>query len=340
MSCVKISEGAPLPKKHRRYKKIKRRKQENKKSITPAICSVALAAAIAITPLSVGAAYRSDTVGAEGASLTQRSLGERAKLTYKLPSVSNKSVWAHTRLTTKVNGRTLSEAGLVMNGITYLPLRATATALGLSASYNSATRTMTVTGRGLQLSATDGGFVTYANERPLFAFSPNVIMSSGRMYVPASSLTKAFGLQFSVSGTSLTVTGTYSPLKSASSYYREDEVLWLSRIIMAEAGGESLLGQIAVGDVILNRVRSSAFPNTIWGVIFDRRYGVQFSPVANGTIYNTPSYTSRLAAMICLEGTSLSDNAMYFHNPRTAHAHWIENNRPYAYTIGGHDFYL
>jgi len=240
-------------------------------------------------------------------------------------------------MTTKVGTRTLAEPSLRINGITYLPLRAVASSLGLAVSYSSSTRTMSVRGWGLELSATDGGFVTYVNTRPLFAFSPNVIMSNGRMYIPASTLSKAFGMTLSVSeGAALT--GEYNPLGRAP--YTEDEIFWLARIITAEAGGESLLGQIAVGDVILNRVKSTSFPNTIYGVIFDRKWGVQFSPVANGTIYNTPTYTARLAARICLEGTSLSDNAMYFHNPRTAHAHWIENNRPYAYTIGGHDFYL
>ena len=261
-------------------------------------------------------------------------------ITYNLPPVSNKSVWAHQRLTVNVNNTTLGEVGLVINGITYLPLRAVANALGLSASYNSTTRTMTVSGGGLYLTATDGGFVTYANDRPLFSFSPNVIMSNGRMYIPASALTKALGMTFTLSGDRVSVDGKYRPLLPESEFYREDEVFWLARIITAEAGGESLLGQIAVGDVILNRVRSQSFPNTIYGVIFDRKWGIQFSPVANGTIYNSPTYTAILAARICLEGTSLSDDAMYFLNPSISTSSWIVDNRPYAYTIGNHYFFL
>lgn len=259
---------------------------------------------------------------------------------YNLPPVSNKSVWAHQRLTTKVYTKALSDPALVINGITYLPLRAVASSLGLSVSYNSSARTMTVSGNGLYLTATDGGFVTYANDRPLFSFSPNTVMSNGRMYIPASALTKALGMSFTVSGGEVVLDGSLRPLTPASKFYREDEVLWLARIITAEAGGESLLGQIAVGDVILNRVRSDSFPNTIYGVIFDRKWGIQFSPVANGTIYNTPTYTATLAAKICLEGTSLSDNAMYFLNPTLSTSSWIVNNRPYAYTIGNHYFFL
>ena len=260
---------------------------------------------------------------------------------YNLPPVSNKSVWAHQRLTTKVYTKALSDPALVINGITYLPLRAVASSLGLSVSYNSSARTMTVSGNGLYLTATDGGFVTYANDRPLFSFSPNTVMSNGRMYIPASALTKALGMSFTVSGGEVVLDGSLRPLTPASKFYREDEVLWLARIITAEAGGESLLGQIAVGsdrDDLF--VRSDSFPNTIYGVIFDRKWGIQFSPVANGTIYNTPTYTATLAAKICLEGTSLSDNAMYFLNPTLSTSSWIVNNRPYAYTIGNHYFFL
>ena len=98
-------------------------------------------------------------------------------------------------------------------------------------------------------------------------------------------------------------------------------------------------GKIAVGNVILNRVRSKDYPNTIYGVIFDRRYGVQFSPVSNGTIYNTPSNESIIAAKICLEGYSVSTEILYFVNPKVAPNSWASKNRPYFDTIGNHAFY-
>ena len=98
-------------------------------------------------------------------------------------------------------------------------------------------------------------------------------------------------------------------------------------------------GKIAVGNVVLNRVRSSAYPNTIYGVIFDKRYGIQFAPVANGTIYNSPTAESIIAAKICLEGYSISDRILFFMNPRIATNNWISKNRPYAFSIGNHDFY-
>ena len=267
---------------------------------------------------------------------------ETGKIEYKLPGIATRYLWSLPQRTVKVNGKTLSEPAMMMNGTLYLPLRAFANAIGdAKVSYNSSTKTATLSMQGLHLTATDGGFVTYANDRPLFSFSPNVLMSNGKMYIPASALTKALGVEISSQNNStVTVSGRYSPLTPASKFYREDEVYWLSKIISAESGGETLIGQIAVGDVIMNRVKSNLYPNTIYGVIFDRKYGVQFSPTLDGSIYRDPTYTATLAAKICLEGTSLSDNALFFLNPKTAESNWIVKSREYAYTIGGHDFYL
>ena len=72
---------------------------------------------------------------------------------------------------------------------------------------------------------------------------------------------------------------------SPGAAYDAGELYWLSRIICAESGAESMSGQIAVGNVILNRVRSGSFPNTVEGVIFDRKDAVQFEPVSNGRVY-------------------------------------------------------
>lgn len=119
-----------------------------------------------------------------------------------------------------------------------------------------------------------------------------------------------------------------------------DAVFWLSRIISAESKGESLEGQIAVGNVVLNRVKSSEFPNTIYGVIFDDRWGGQFEPVRNGTIYLEPTEQSIFAAKQCLSGVNNIGNCLYFLAPDLAQNFWIPQNRKYVTTIGCHDFYL
>ena len=302
---------------------------------------IALMLALCATFTSVGAMGKGSVSAQTEAVTAETRVAESSRITYNLPGVYSKNLWSHKTLTLRVNGRQISESAAEINGIVYLPLRAYLSSIGqANVSYNSSTRTATATMSGLVISVTDGAFVTYANDRPLFSFSPAVLMSNGRMYVPASALIKATGLKRdSLGSSSVSFSGSYSPLLPASRFYRDDEVLWLSRIISAESRGEPLLGQIAVGNVILNRVKSPLYPNTIWGVIFDRRYGVQFSPVANGTIYNDPPFISVLAAKICLEGVALSDEPLFFHEPNQSTSSWIENNRKYLYTISHHDFY-
>ena len=257
----------------------------------------------------------------------------------ELKTVSGKNVYSYPRLTVRLGDKTVSVQGIVINGVTYLPFRSAANALGASYSYSPSTRTATMTASGLTLTAGAGCYVSYANDRPLFSVTPNVIMSDGRMYIPIDIFTRSIGMTASVSSGTVSIRGSYKPIAHASSFYRADEVLWLARIIHAESRGEPLLGQIAVGNVVLNRVRSSSYPNTIYGVIFDRKYGVQFSPVLDGTIYNTPSYSSTLAAKICLEGYDISEGALFFLRPELSTSSWIPNNRPYAFSVGKHDFY-
>ncbi len=147
------------------------------------------------------------------------------------------------------------------------------------------------------------------------------------------------------SGTTNKVTGwnvTYNQAKNmvkADSAYDYEDLYWLSRIISAEAKGESFTGQIGVGTVVLNRVKSKQFPNTVKGVVFDKKYGTQFTPVANGTIYNTPTQSAVVAAKMCLDGYTLSNSVLYFLNPSIATSSWIQNNRKYAFRVGNHEFY-
>ena len=122
--------------------------------------------------------------------------------------------------------------------------------------------------------------------------------------------------------------------------WTEEDLYWLSRIISAEARGESLTGQIAVGNVVLNRMASPKYPNTIYDVIFDRNGGVQFEPVSNGTVHQPPTETSIQAAKLALKGVNVVGESMFFFNPDLSPGTWIVNNRTYYKTIGAHRFYL
>lgn len=118
------------------------------------------------------------------------------------------------------------------------------------------------------------------------------------------------------------------------------DLYWLSRIIEAEASGEPYPGKVAVGSVILNRAASSDFPDTVKGVIFEYYKGIpQFSPVADGTIYNNPSQDSINAAEDALAGIRPVQNATFFFNPDKSSGTWIVNSKTYVTRIGNHVFY-
>lgn len=115
---------------------------------------------------------------------------------------------------------------------------------------------------------------------------------------------------------------------------------WLSRIINAESESEPYAGKLAVGNVILNRVNSKEFPNSIKDVIFEYYKGIpQFSPVAEGTIYNTPSKESTQAARAVLNGEQGIKYATYFFNPDKSKGSWIVQNKTYVKRIANHVFY-
>ena len=108
----------------------------------------------------------------------------------------------------------------------------------------------------------------------------------------------------------------------------------LSRLIYGEARGEPYTGQVAVGAVVMNRVRSSSFPNTISGVIYQSG---AFDVVRDGQINLTPNDTARKAAQDALNGWDPSYGAIYYFNPSTATNKWIWS-RPMTVTIGKHRF--
>ena len=108
----------------------------------------------------------------------------------------------------------------------------------------------------------------------------------------------------------------------------------LSRIIYGESRGEPYSGQVAVGAVVLNRVKSSSFPNSIAGVIYQNG---AFDAVSDGQINMSPESTAKKAAQDALNGWDPSYGAIYYFNPATATNKWIWS-RPMTVTIGKHRF--
>ncbi|MBR2381679.1 MAG: cell wall hydrolase [Clostridia bacterium] len=233
-----------------------------------------------------------------------------------------------------------SEA-LLIDSITYVPLRKLAeSSKDCRITYNHATRTATVKFEDLTITVTTGKKYISVNGRYFWGVG-EVKNINGSLYVPIRPLARALELdvKWNASNYSVNLTKATWTLVDAENYYDPQELYWLSRIIEAEAGGEIIEGKIAVGNVVLNRVKDSRYPNTIYGVIFDFKHGIQFTPAYTGTVYNKPSQESIIAAKIALEGYEIVPGVMFFFNPRIATSNWISKNRPFAARIGLHDFY-
>ncbi len=128
--------------------------------------------------------------------------------------------------------------------------------------------------------------------------------------------------------------GIFNSSSSGSSSSNSSNLNLLARVIYGEARGEPYTGQVAVGAVVLNRVRSSSFPNTISGVVYQKG---AFDAVSDGQINLTPNSTAKKAAQDALNGWDPSYGAIYYFNPATATNKWIWS-RPMTVTIGRHRF--
>ena len=125
-----------------------------------------------------------------------------------------------------------------------------------------------------------------------------------------------------------------SSSSSSSTSNNSSNLNLLARLVYGEARGETYTGQVAVAAVVLNRVKSSSFPNTISGVVYQSG---AFDAVSDGQINMTPDSTAKKAAQDALNGWDPSYGAIYYFNPSTATNKWIWS-RPMTVTIGKHRF--
>ncbi|MCM3738843.1 spore cortex-lytic enzyme [Oceanobacillus luteolus] len=116
--------------------------------------------------------------------------------------------------------------------------------------------------------------------------------------------------------------------------FSQNDIQLMANAVYGEARGEPYEGQVAVAAVILNRVASPSFPDTVSGVIFEPR---AFTAVADGQIWLTPNETAKEAVLDAINGWDPSSNALYYFNPDTATSPWIWT-RPQIKQIGKHIF--
>jgi len=230
-------------------------------------------------------------------------------------------------------------------GTTFVPIRFISEALGAeSVSWDTKKDTATIIHQNKTIALPKNGNVAYVNGERIKIENGSKLVN-GRTYVPVRFVAEELSCDvewiFRTYTVNVSKDGIIVPAEMVEKRnYSDDDIYWLSKIIHAESQGEPMKGKIAVGNVVLNRVKSRDYPNTIYGVIFDRQYGVQFSPVLDGSIYQTPLGDSVIAAKRALEGENEAGNSLFFLNPKTAQSSWIIHNRPFYTTIKNHDFYL
>ena len=225
------------------------------------------------------------------------------------------------------------------DGVTYVALAPMAKELDESVQigWDGSSSTVTVKSSKLSLTAKVGQLYIQANGRYLYV-PEGVQMVGGKVTVPLSVLVKAFDARLSwdaASGTAVVNRGS-GAIQSGDSYYNQDDLFWLSRIIQAECGNQPLEGRMAVGNVVLNRVKNPAFPNTVKGVLSQKN---QFTTWKNGALAKrTPNATSVIAAKLVLDGGEVESTkgATFFDSKSNS---WAARNKTCVAVIGNHKFY-
>lgn len=190
----------------------------------------------------------------------------------------------------------------------------------------------------LSLTAEVGDCYVVANNRYLYV-ETLVRTIEDKIAIPVRTLAKMFNLDVEYDGATQRVMlsrqnvgGAY--LLDGDSYYNEEILYWLSRIIFSESGNQSMRGQLAVGNVVMNRLADPMFPNTIKGVLFQKN---QFSPAMSGSIHRTPGPVSVICAKLVMDGAVVLEDALFFNI--AGMNTFAARNRTYVETIGAHSFY-
>lgn len=278
-------------------------------------------------------AHRAVGVGAERTTEMRRVMTAAMLAAALMAGAAVPAAGLNRTVRVQVDGEILNSVNYIRDGVTYVPLRTLLDVFGgWELRWDGAREEAVAESETGWLTANPALDSVTVNG---YTYEGTVTVENGRTYVPLRLIAAACGGAAAWDG----IFGG-AAVTSPNADYDAEELYWLSRIISAESGGESLEGRIAVGNVVLNRVASSGFPDTVRQVVFDRKDAVQFEPVSNGTVYNTPTDGSVAAAKLALDGVSVVGKSLYFYAPALSQGLWINGNRTYYTTVGCHRFYL
>lgn len=238
----------------------------------------------------------------------------------------------------------LSARAYVSGVAVFLPPEAVCAAARLSMSWaeDNGTLTLSVPGAVLTGHKDDGYFE--ADGRYIYA-PDGWLVKGDVLYLPSDAVERLFGVKINVSEKRDRLelsTDKLTVMSGEANYYElnyDAELLyWLPQIINAEAKFEPLAGQIGVGNVVMNRLSSPDFPDTIFEVIYDTEHTVQFEPISTGGIFQEPTEQATIAAYLCLEGYSTVGGSLYFVNPEFGSG-WFDSSLELVETVGHHNFY-
>ncbi|CAH2214737.1 stalk domain-containing protein [Tepidibacter aestuarii] len=249
----------------------------------------------------------------------------------------------------KIDGKVVytDQNPYIENSRTFVPIRFISENLGADVSWDEDSQEAILEYEDKNIKLPVYSSTATINESTVYLDAP-VNIYNARTFVPVRFVAEAFSCSVNWDSYNYVVdiqTKGYIPshentVKPNVPSYSSEDLYWLSRLVEAESQGEPYEGKLAVANVIINRKNSELFPNSIKGVIFDDNYGIQYTPVANGRIYNTPSDASIQATKQALEGHNNISTCLYFLNPRKSTNNWIVWHRSYYKTIQNHDFYL
>lgn len=241
------------------------------------------------------------------------------------------------------NGERLQQENYarLFDGMTCVSVRDFFEAMGCQVEWNGESGVITVTREdGLDMELIPGDRLARANGRCWYMARP-CSLEDGKAMIPLRDAAKVFSCEVtwdSFSRTAFLEGGEL--LESGETYYDQEDLLWIARIVRHESCNQPLDGKVAVANVIINRMNDAGFPSTAEEVIFDTRNGVQFVKRSSKSILKAPCETCWLAAKLALEGYETAPDCFFFASNKVAPTCWAGRNREVYTVIGGHTFFL